>query len=121
MAQKVTLKSNDTNEVIYPQTLVDSVQNENGDMLSELVLMKDNTTAFTPTSDYQPATKKYVDDHSGGSGGGAVNSVNGYIGNVYLAASDVGAIASTAIQFEEWTFTLESGSTVTKEVAISKQ
>ena len=26
------------------------------------VLTKDNTTEFTPTSDYQPATKKYVDD-----------------------------------------------------------
>lgn len=26
------------------------------------VLTKDNTTAFTPVSDYQPATKKYVDD-----------------------------------------------------------
>ena len=29
------------------------------------VLTKTNTTAFTPTADYQPATKKYVDDHSG--------------------------------------------------------
>ena len=28
------------------------------------VLTKTNTTAFTPTEDYQPATKKYVDDHS---------------------------------------------------------
>lgn len=26
------------------------------------VLTKDNTTAYTPTGDYQPATKKYVDD-----------------------------------------------------------
>lgn len=26
------------------------------------VLTKTNTTAFTPASDYQPATKKYVDD-----------------------------------------------------------
>ena len=29
-------------------------------------LAKDNTTSFTPTWDYQPATKKYVDDHAGG-------------------------------------------------------
>lgn len=28
------------------------------------VLIKTNTTAFTPTWDYQPATKKYVDDKS---------------------------------------------------------
>ena len=26
------------------------------------VLTKTNTTEFTPTADYQPATKKYVDD-----------------------------------------------------------
>lgn len=29
------------------------------------VLAKDNTTAFTPTADYHPATKKYVDDQIG--------------------------------------------------------
>lgn len=28
----------------------------------EYVLTKTNTTSFTPTSDYNPATKKYVDD-----------------------------------------------------------
>ena len=30
----------------------------------EDVLTKINTTPFTPNTDYQPATKKYVDDHS---------------------------------------------------------
>lgn len=36
------------------------------------VLTKTNITAFTPTGDYQPATKKYVDDavEAGGGGGG---------------------------------------------------
>lgn len=29
------------------------------------VLLKDNITEFTPTLDYQPATKKYVDDNAG--------------------------------------------------------
>lgn len=29
-------------------------------------LSKNNTVAFTPTADYQPATKKYVDEHGGG-------------------------------------------------------
>lgn len=29
-----------------------------------------NTTAFTPTADYHPATKKYVDDNAGGGGTG---------------------------------------------------
>ena len=66
MAETVTLKDSTTDEIIYPQTLVDSVQNEAGDILPNLVLMKDNATAFTPTADYQPATKKYVDDSAGG-------------------------------------------------------
>jgi len=30
------------------------------------VLEKDNTTEFTPTGDYNPATKKYVDDNASG-------------------------------------------------------
>ena len=66
MAKKVTLKDSTTDEIIYPQTLVDSVQDEAGNILPNLVLMKDNTAAFTPTADYQPATKKYVDDAAGG-------------------------------------------------------
>ena len=66
MAKKVTLKDSTTDETIYPQTLVDSVQDEAGNILPNLVLMKNNATAFTPTEDYQPATKKYVDDSSGG-------------------------------------------------------
>lgn len=66
MAKKVTLKDSTTDEIIYPQTLVDSVQDEAGNILPNLVLMKDNATAFTPTADYQPATKKYVDDAAGG-------------------------------------------------------
>jgi len=31
------------------------------------VLELDNTTSFTPDADYEPATKKYVDDNAGGS------------------------------------------------------
>ena len=65
MAKKVTLKDSTTDEILYPQTLVDSVQDEAGNILPNLVLMKDNATAFTPTADYQPATKKYVDDAGG--------------------------------------------------------
>ena len=62
MAEKVTLTDATTGGIIYPQTLVDSVQNEQGALLKTLLLMLDNTMAFTPTGDYQPATKKYVDD-----------------------------------------------------------
>lgn len=32
------------------------------------VLTITNTTEYTPTDDYHPATKKYVDDHAGGGG-----------------------------------------------------
>lgn len=52
MAKKVTLKDSTTDEIIYPQTLVDSVQDEAGNILPNLMLMKDNTTAFTPIADY---------------------------------------------------------------------
>lgn len=34
--------------------------------LQQSVLTKTNTTPFTPTEDYHPATKKYVDDLAGG-------------------------------------------------------
>ena len=68
MAEKVTLKDSTTDEIIYPQTLVDSVQDEAGNILPNLVLMKDNATVFTPTAAYQPATKKYVDEAAGGGG-----------------------------------------------------
>ena len=62
MAEKVTLKDETTGVTVYPQTLVDSVQDEAGNLLKTLVLMLNNTMAFTPTGDYNPATKKYVDD-----------------------------------------------------------
>ena len=51
-----------TGSPIYPVTLLDNVKNASGEVLSSLVLTKTNTTVFTPTADYQPATKKYVDD-----------------------------------------------------------
>ena len=33
-----------------------------GSAINDNVLLKDNTTAYTPTADYHPATKKYIDD-----------------------------------------------------------
>ena len=41
-------------------------QDLSGLALKTNVLEKDNTTAFTPTADYHPSTKKYVDDNGGG-------------------------------------------------------
>lgn len=70
MAEKVTLTDATTGGIIYPQTLVDSVQNEQGALLRTLVLMLNNTTPFTPTGDYNPATKKYIDDLLAGFKGG---------------------------------------------------
>lgn len=60
MAEIVQLKTLN-NEEVYPQTLMTLVIRENGELLEELILAKDNTTAYTPTQDYHPATKKYVD------------------------------------------------------------
>ena len=65
MAEKVTLKDQTTGRVIYPKTLISAVQNEAGQTVDQITLLKDNTTEFSPTGDYQPATKKYVDDNSG--------------------------------------------------------
>lgn len=65
MAEKVTLKDATTNGVIYPKTLIEAVQNSTGQTVDQITLLKNNTTAFTPTTDYQPATKKYVDENSG--------------------------------------------------------
>ena len=76
MAIKVTLTDSTTGEIVYPQTLIDSVQDLEGKFLKDLVLLLNNTKEFTPTADYQPATKKYVDDKvsTGGSGSDIVVS-----------------------------------------------
>ena len=49
MAEKVTLKDATTGVTVYLQTLIDSVQDEAGNILPNLVLMKDDITVFTPT------------------------------------------------------------------------
>lgn len=48
-----------------PLTDTEQVGIENWLGLSENYISFSNTMLFTPTSDYQPATKKYVDEHSG--------------------------------------------------------
>lgn len=58
----------------------------NGVVTTDNVLTKDNTSPFTPTADYNPATKKYVDDKSK-----EVNILNetftGLIGNIRSASN----------------------------------
>lgn len=65
MAEKVTLQDSTTGGIIYPKTLIEAVQNSAGQTVDQITLLKNNTTAFSPTGDYQPATKKYVDDNAG--------------------------------------------------------
>lgn len=79
MADKVTLKDATTGNIIYPQTLIEQVQNSSGTALNNLVLLRDNTSTFTPSGNYNPATKKYVDDKTNGLVGTTTNSVI-YIG-----------------------------------------
>lgn len=62
--------------------------------LSSTFLKLNNTTPYTPTEDYHPATKKYVDENSGGSdplvfSGTAIlmNSITGSYNNTPQTAS----------------------------------
>lgn len=58
----MSYKSSLTSEVVE-QTLINAMR-------------KDNEQEYTPTKDYHPATKKYVDEHAGS--GGTVGNVNLY-------------------------------------------
>lgn len=59
------------------------------------VLTKTNTSQFIPTSDYQPATKRYVDLNVISGGVPQTRTVNGYplSSDVLLNANDVGALS----------------------------
>jgi hypothetical protein len=61
------------------------------------VLELNNATAFTPDADYEPATKKYVDDNSGG-GTGLPSGTDGqkiqYIGTTGTAVDALDGLAS---------------------------
>jgi hypothetical protein len=56
-------------------------QDLSGYALKSNVLELDNTTPFTPDADYEPATKKYVDDNAGG-GGASVSDELRFVLNV---------------------------------------
>lgn len=49
-----------TNLGVYSTTQVDTLLDDKADELD--VLTKTNTTVYTPTADYHPGTKKYIDD-----------------------------------------------------------
>jgi len=72
------------------------------------VLALDNTTAFTPDADYEPATKKYVDDNVGG---GSTNdfylgqdTLGGIVFYIYLDANgnQHGLIVSKTETTAQW-------------------
>lgn len=60
-AKIVNIKDQDGN-ILNPQTLMSQVVEQDGQLLEELILPKDNTSQYTPTSNYNPATKYYVDN-----------------------------------------------------------
>lgn len=69
---KAGIVKNSNNEDISPITSSKTVYGDNGktvfNQLNDLesnVLTKNNTTSFTPSGNYHPATKKYVDDNVG--------------------------------------------------------
>src|SRR5690606_31605209 len=50
---------------------------------------KTNTTAFTPTGDYHPATKKYVDDEITAAGGYNDEAAQDAVGNILSNSSEI--------------------------------
>ena len=53
-------------------------------------LAKDNINEYTPTSDYEPATKKYVDKNSGGVFGDGVGNIeSGSSGTIYIVSQNI--------------------------------
>jgi len=72
-----------------------AIQDISGKADKSNVLELDNTIEFTPDANYEPATKKYVDDTMSV---GSVSSVNTETGAVVLDADDI-SDASTANKF----------------------
>lgn len=61
-AKIVQLTDQQGNE-LAPQTLTTWVVKQDGQLLDNLILPKDGSSApYTPTDDYNPATKAYVDN-----------------------------------------------------------
>jgi hypothetical protein len=59
------------------------------------VLELDNTSAFTPSADYEPATKKYVDDNAGGT---IPNAAYNVVGGIKISRDS--ASSTTYISFD---------------------
>lgn len=70
------------------------------------ILTKGNTTEYTPTGDYNPATKKYVDD-----------SINSIVGEIVIEIPSSGSGSLTAGSFASITEAVNDGITVLVNVA----
>ena len=70
------------------------------------VLQKNNTTVFTPTTDHEPATKKYVDDNAGGENLGNP-TVNGQV-----LSSTTNGVRSWVDKSDKAVSTANTGATV---------
>lgn len=98
-----TYYADETNDPVFvTHKLSEKVNSSN-------VLTKTNTAAFTPTGDYQPATKKYVDDIVIEAGGGDMlrtvydkdktgtvddsKKLGGQLPSYYSKATDIGTLA----------------------------
>lgn len=73
------------------KTGLGQVWNKIKDYMGSNFLSKTNTTPYTPTNDYNPATKKYVDDNACGSYTLAIN------GNVIQLKEDNTVISSITL------------------------
>lgn len=58
---KIVQLTDQQSNALAPQTLMSWVVEQDGQTLENLILAKNNTTEYTPTENYNPATKQYVD------------------------------------------------------------
>lgn len=82
------------------------------------VLTKTNTTPFTPTTDYQPATKQYVDQNVIAGGVPQTRTINGYTleNDVNLKGSDIKFIDDTTSKI--YVLGIDNGGLYYKEVVL---
>ena len=80
------------------------------------VLTKTNTTPFTPTGDYQPATKQYVDQNVIAGGVPQTRTINGYTleNDVNLKGADIKFIDDTTSKI--YVLGIDNGGLYYKEV-----
>lgn len=105
-----------TNLDVYDATTIDNALYLKADKSN--VIEKDNTTTYTPTQDYHPATKKYVDDKSKSSyvsitsWGGTVNNTVGRVAYADNVVAFNGKFDDNNLQDGDTVFTLPTSVTV---------